>query len=235
VSQRTLRQMLRLTKNILAQGLSATEPAQITAAQTLRVAKMGGPPGMKVLAAVTGEPSAQAVQEGIPPSKEGDGADAAETKDRGEAMLLALDFMGAKKAKDFAATVRQYHKLTAPEKEEEIVEEGLHLKGSLLAEVGDDREASARAWQKRWLVVSPGKLEVYYDSDSTTDEDRICMMPLKFVYIQEPKTVREDRPFAFRIGVKDMKRCVALRSSCYVHCCGCVVTLIFCAELKETL
>ena len=52
VSQRTLRQMLRLTKTLLDQGLKATDQAQITAAQSLRIAKTGGASGMKVLAAV---------------------------------------------------------------------------------------------------------------------------------------------------------------------------------------
>ena len=175
---------------------------------------------MKVIAAVSEAEPPKAVQEGIPPPKsEAADAEADATRDHGEPILLALEFMGAKKARMFSDTVRQYHKLTAPPEEEEIIEDGVHLRGSLLAEVGDDRDVGTRAWQSRWLVVSPGKLEVYYDSDSTTDTDRICMMPLKFVYIQEPKTVREDRPYAFRIGVKDMKRCVA--SHCFGHFCKC--------------
>jgi hypothetical protein len=225
--------MLRLTKTLLDQGLNATDQAQITAAQTLRIAKVGGAPGMKVIAAVSEGQPPKAVQEGIPPSKAGDEDDAEATKDQGEAILLALEFMGAKKARMFSDTVRQYHKLTAAPKEEEVVEDSVHLRGSLLAEVGDDREVGARAWQSRWLVVSPGKLEVFYDSNSTTAADRICMMPLKFVYIQEPKTVREDRPFAFRIGVKDMKRCV-LDYRLKIVCNDCTVTYSFgLAGLKE--
>ena len=189
---------------------------------------------MKVIAAVSeGEPPT-AVQEGIPPPKsEGVDAVADATRDHGEPILLALEFMGAKKARMFSDTVRQYHKLTAPEAQEELVEDGVHLRGSLLAEVGDDRDVGARAWQSRFLIVSPGKLEVFYDSNSTTAADRICMMPLKFVYIQEPKTVREDRPFAFRIGVKDMKRC-ALDYPLKIVCNDCSLTLgLGLAELKE--
>lgn len=220
VSQRTLRQMLRLTKTLLDQGLKATDQAQITAAQSLRIAKTGGASGMKVLAAVSADQPT--VQEGIPPSKADDEGNSGPTKDQGDAILLALEFMGAKKARMFSDTVRQYHKLTAPSEEEDIVEDGVHLRGSLLAEVSDDRDVATRAWQSRWLVVSPGKLEVFYDAASTTTADRICMMPLKFVYIQEPKTVREDRPFAFRIGVKDMKRYV-LNCRLDVLCHECAV------------
>ena len=205
VSQRTLRQLLRLMKNLLTQGMEAKSPREIPAAQVLRAAKPG---------------ASAAVEEGVPPE--------GSPQDVGEVMLQALNFMPTNKARMFAETVLKIRQLTAPEEkeeEEEETEDSVHFRGWLLAEVGDDEAIGKRAWQRRWLVISPGKVEIYYTSDSTSEADRICMMPLKFVYIQEPKTARPDAPHAFRLGVKDMKRCASSAAVCGVrHSLSLVVT-----------
>ena len=214
VSQRTLRQLLKLMKNLLTQGLVATEPGQIAAAKTLRMVKMGVSPGMKVLADVTaGVPPTAAVEEGIPPdaaSAGGEGGEgeepAVDTSDKGAIMMLAMDFMPPKKAKMFSDTVRHIQTATAPVEEDEYAEDAVHLRGFLLSEIGNDRDKTLRQWQRRYLVISPGTLEFYYSAEISSEKERICKMPLKFVYIQEPKEPRENAPFAFRIGVKDMSR-----------------------------
>lgn len=228
MSQRTLRQLLKLMKSLLTQGLVATEPGQIAAAKTLRMVKMGVSPGMKLLADVTeGVPPVDAVQEGVPPDGASAGGDGDEptvdTSDKGAIMLLAMDFMPAKKAKMFSDTVRHIQKVTAPVEEEEYAEDAVHLRGFLLSEIGDDRDKTLRQWQRRYLVISPGTLKFYYSAEITSEKERICKMPLKFVYIQEPKEPRENAPFAFRIGVKDMSRCalLLLRHTCRWGCDSC--------------
>ena len=62
-------------------------------------------------------------------------------------------------------------------------------------------------WQKRWFVLGSGKLELFYSPESTSDDDRIYSMPLSVVRIvAQPKTVRPEAPYAFRITIKDVKQ-----------------------------
>lgn len=68
-------------------------------------------------------------------------------------------------------------------------------------------ETDKAVWQKRWFVLGSGKLELFYSPESTSDDDRIYSMPLSVVRIvAQPKTVRPEAPYAFRITIKDVKQ-----------------------------
>eukprot|EP01052_Picozoa_sp_SAG31_P001168 SAG31_NODE_38_length_31498_cov_41.930539_21_plen_213_part_00 len=68
-------------------------------------------------------------------------------------------------------------------------------------------ETAKGVWQKRWFVVGSGKLEMFYSPESSSDDDRIYSIPLSVTRIvAQPKTVRPEAPYAFRISIKDVKK-----------------------------
>ena len=114
----------------------------------------------------------------------------------------------APEAKDFLVNValgllRQDQSIAKSDSADSAVigDDGVTIRDWLLVEI------DKAVWQKRWFVLGPGKLEMFYSPEATSDDDRIYLMPLSVIRIvAQPKTVRPEAPYAFRISVKDVKQ-----------------------------
>jgi len=221
ISLATLRKMLRLAKDILKQSLTAASAEDVTAAAQLRAAQD------KLTQAATvpaeGVPPAEAETtppESVPPETATSSPDAAEQTLQVQIITQALLGIKSNTLDMFVEAIKQIQQITYIDSNagEEIDGNGAnsggsggadseYFEGQVLVEIGEDRDIAKRVWMKRWVVVSPGKLEVYFSPDAVTEDDRICMMPLSFVYLQsQPKAPRLHAPHAFRLGVKDVTR-----------------------------
>jgi hypothetical protein len=220
MSPRTLHGLLRLINTTLREALSAQAPADILVAKTLAAAhvRLAASAGA-VLPTDDPSPEDTALPEGVPPD-----TSAIDPADKGHLLLLALNGISHSVAKRFCDAARQLQQIAVPKQASGAADgsdaavggangttgdadEGVDYSGWLLAETGTDRDIAKRSWQQRWLVISPGKLDIYFSPEATSEEDRICSMPLDFVYVQrQPKTPRVQAPYAFRLGVKDVTK-----------------------------
>jgi hypothetical protein len=153
---------------------------------------------------ITAEESADvAVRSGVDTSAEIAVSDDMTAEDKITKMLQSVLPTMEKEAVDYVVSVAiRLHR----EKQSSIAGTAAEADGGSSVTIRDWMliEMGKTTWQKRWFVLASGRLDMYFSPEATSEDERICRIPLKVIRIvEQPKTVRPEAPFAFRISVVD--------------------------------